>query len=397
MLPGDSGTWVHDEVTNEVYGHVVASDIFGTLYVTPMYDIIEDIKSQLHAGVRLISKPSELSQVQHTPNMSTPSTATVRAHRPLWYGSYQSLLRMAAQELSSPVMTSTMESTRDVNIPLKSPDDIAREKSSVKTTTDKQSSDGRKSTHSASLSTQDKNTANNHPNPFFDSTSNADNVFPALEIALKDHKLGKTYDRIESTNVQPPKKEKEFIRRNSTAPTMSHSHHSSSSRRDIERISPQDRSDIPTLLYVSPVIYQDLLHKPYPPPQTPLRPQSQHMPASRLESSQAPYGSQSYTSYAAEEVIYRPTEYPTIPEDNYYGNYTYSGAQLSASQPQYDFSHLIYDTRDYVEPSDDFDSQATTLSHESKHRRHRDSGSQGSSSSKTHERGHKSHHTARHH
>ena len=73
-----------------------------------------------------------------------------------------------------------------------------------------------------------------------------------------------------------------------------------------------------------------------------------------MESSQALYGSQSYPSYAAEEDMYAPTDYPTIPEHDYSGDYTQPGAQVSASQPQYDFSHLIYDTRDYVEPSDDF-------------------------------------------
>ena len=51
LKPGDSGAWVVDDTTNEVYGHVVASDVFGVAYVVPINDIFEDIKRRLSLEV----------------------------------------------------------------------------------------------------------------------------------------------------------------------------------------------------------------------------------------------------------------------------------------------------------------------------------------------------------
>lgn len=43
-----------DAYSSEVYGHVVASDVFGKVYVVPMEDILQDIKERLKASsVRL--------------------------------------------------------------------------------------------------------------------------------------------------------------------------------------------------------------------------------------------------------------------------------------------------------------------------------------------------------
>ncbi|KAH8599530.1 hypothetical protein B0O99DRAFT_495741, partial [Bisporella sp. PMI_857] len=40
---GDSGAWVTDNETHEVYGHVVASEAFGRAHIIPMNDIFGDI------------------------------------------------------------------------------------------------------------------------------------------------------------------------------------------------------------------------------------------------------------------------------------------------------------------------------------------------------------------
>ncbi|KAH8592678.1 hypothetical protein B0O99DRAFT_597106 [Bisporella sp. PMI_857] len=53
---GDSGAWVVDFVPGKVYGHVVASDVFGRGYVVPICDSFEDIKNRLSAD--LVSLPS---------------------------------------------------------------------------------------------------------------------------------------------------------------------------------------------------------------------------------------------------------------------------------------------------------------------------------------------------
>jgi hypothetical protein len=49
LQPGDSGAWVVDAETNEVYGHVIASDVFGRAYVIPIADIFLDIHDRLSA------------------------------------------------------------------------------------------------------------------------------------------------------------------------------------------------------------------------------------------------------------------------------------------------------------------------------------------------------------
>ncbi|KAL3608797.1 hypothetical protein FPOAC2_03807 [Fusarium poae] len=44
IVEGDSGSWVVDASTLEVYGHIVATDMLSCCYVIPLVDIIEDIK-----------------------------------------------------------------------------------------------------------------------------------------------------------------------------------------------------------------------------------------------------------------------------------------------------------------------------------------------------------------
>lgn len=55
---GDSGAWVVDPVGGEVYGHVVATDMFGDAYVIPMGGILEDMK--WHLGAESVDLPSSI-------------------------------------------------------------------------------------------------------------------------------------------------------------------------------------------------------------------------------------------------------------------------------------------------------------------------------------------------
>ncbi|KAL6362434.1 hypothetical protein LRP88_03716 [Fusarium phalaenopsidis] len=45
---GDSGSWVVDPLTLEVYGHLVATDVLMGAYVIPLVDIIDDIRSRFY-------------------------------------------------------------------------------------------------------------------------------------------------------------------------------------------------------------------------------------------------------------------------------------------------------------------------------------------------------------
>ncbi|KAH8797455.1 hypothetical protein F5882DRAFT_349369 [Hyaloscypha sp. PMI_1271] len=67
FVTGDSGAWVVDLMTNELYGHLVASDVFGVGYVVPMEDIFKDI--QLRLSLEAIQLPGG------TPRSSRPEMA----------------------------------------------------------------------------------------------------------------------------------------------------------------------------------------------------------------------------------------------------------------------------------------------------------------------------------
>ncbi|KAF7898908.1 uncharacterized protein EAF01_008121 [Botrytis porri] len=49
LQPGTSGAWVIDANSNRLYGHVVASDVFNRIYVAPISDSFENIRSHLSA------------------------------------------------------------------------------------------------------------------------------------------------------------------------------------------------------------------------------------------------------------------------------------------------------------------------------------------------------------
>ncbi|TGJ79188.1 hypothetical protein E0Z10_g9578 [Xylaria hypoxylon] len=63
---GDSGSWVIDASRFEVYGQLVASDMFGSGYAIPMTDILSDIKSQL--GAQAVELPNCID-ILHATNM----------------------------------------------------------------------------------------------------------------------------------------------------------------------------------------------------------------------------------------------------------------------------------------------------------------------------------------
>lgn len=64
LKPGDSGAWVVDDTTNEVYGHIVASDVFGVAYVVPIEDIFEDIKLRLSLEVVDLPFGGTISEIE---------------------------------------------------------------------------------------------------------------------------------------------------------------------------------------------------------------------------------------------------------------------------------------------------------------------------------------------
>ena len=63
---GDCGSWVVDTLTNELYGHVVAADMFGDAYVVPLNETLEQIEEVLDAESVALPTASEVSAfIQH--------------------------------------------------------------------------------------------------------------------------------------------------------------------------------------------------------------------------------------------------------------------------------------------------------------------------------------------
>lgn len=57
FTPGDSGSWVVNETTGEVYGHVVSVDALGEAYVMPIQPTLQDIRT--HLGAHQVRFPSK--------------------------------------------------------------------------------------------------------------------------------------------------------------------------------------------------------------------------------------------------------------------------------------------------------------------------------------------------
>ncbi|KAI1856355.1 hypothetical protein JX265_011602 [Neoarthrinium moseri] len=63
IVDGDSGSWVVNERTLEVYGHVIASDAFGGGYIMPMQDTLRDISKTLQARTVTVASLIDMASV----------------------------------------------------------------------------------------------------------------------------------------------------------------------------------------------------------------------------------------------------------------------------------------------------------------------------------------------
>lgn len=87
---GDSGSWVIDPLTYEVFGHIVATDMLGDAYVIPLQSIFEDIRTwhdaqsvnlptALDFGAKLLSIGTE----HQLPSAPAYSPAPTRSPEPM--------------------------------------------------------------------------------------------------------------------------------------------------------------------------------------------------------------------------------------------------------------------------------------------------------------------------
>ncbi|KAI0894143.1 hypothetical protein F4806DRAFT_132327 [Annulohypoxylon nitens] len=76
ICDGDSGSWVIDNCTYEVYGHLVASDVFGSGYVIPLKAIFADIKQRLRAELVALPTVADVKQAQKDADQSAKNTSS---------------------------------------------------------------------------------------------------------------------------------------------------------------------------------------------------------------------------------------------------------------------------------------------------------------------------------
>ncbi|KAL9575405.1 hypothetical protein ACKAV7_000203 [Fusarium commune] len=91
LSPGDSGSWVVDAKTSELYGHVVSVDAFGEAQVMPIRSTLDSIRMQMNATRVSLPYPDELQLLQEE------SRSRGVAHRPTW--------KKGGQSVSSPPST----------------------------------------------------------------------------------------------------------------------------------------------------------------------------------------------------------------------------------------------------------------------------------------------------
>ncbi|KAK4168321.1 hypothetical protein QBC43DRAFT_201849 [Cladorrhinum sp. PSN259] len=76
---GDSGSWVINPVSKEVFGHVVATDYTGDAYVIPLHAIFDDIKHDLGVGsVELPTTADLLNIALQATRITTPTLQVTR-------------------------------------------------------------------------------------------------------------------------------------------------------------------------------------------------------------------------------------------------------------------------------------------------------------------------------
>ncbi|KIW12209.1 hypothetical protein PV08_09485 [Exophiala spinifera] len=124
LKAGDSGAWVYDSQTCEVYGHVIGQGLFGDVLVMPMHAIVRDIQESLGAsGVWLQPLPFEQVVGADSYNVLFPtpylvggtSTQATNINHHFDLATQASLIRMYGHELDWSLFTpSQMGSSHNI-------------------------------------------------------------------------------------------------------------------------------------------------------------------------------------------------------------------------------------------------------------------------------------------
>ncbi|KAF4502726.1 hypothetical protein FAGAP_1029 [Fusarium agapanthi] len=77
LSPGDSGSWVVDEKTSVLYGHVVSTDAFGEAQVMPIRSTLDSIKVQMNAARVFLPNSDEIRLLQEESRGHVPANLEV--------------------------------------------------------------------------------------------------------------------------------------------------------------------------------------------------------------------------------------------------------------------------------------------------------------------------------
>ncbi|RYP20431.1 hypothetical protein DL765_002807 [Monosporascus sp. GIB2] len=81
VVDGDSGSWIVDPESFEVFGHIVASDILGDIYVVPICDSFKDIKERLHCSSVTLPTADDIHRATSPAKLKVTEDPSWRAMR----------------------------------------------------------------------------------------------------------------------------------------------------------------------------------------------------------------------------------------------------------------------------------------------------------------------------
>ncbi|KAH6962646.1 hypothetical protein BKA56DRAFT_177024 [Ilyonectria sp. MPI-CAGE-AT-0026] len=119
VLSGDSGSWVVDPAMAKVYGHIIATDILGEVYVIPLESIFEDIRRYYQANSVQISSLADLetkrkslaNQAEHIAKRSDSTSSRVGDHEGVPESSREDQATKPPSPMPQPVVHSSSSNT----------------------------------------------------------------------------------------------------------------------------------------------------------------------------------------------------------------------------------------------------------------------------------------------
>ncbi|MCJ1436585.1 hypothetical protein MMC27_005965 [Xylographa pallens] len=112
LEPGDCGSWAVNYVTNEVYGHVVGSDVFGEAYIVPLHSTLAQMKERFAAASVRLPRQVEVAAwlslqaealAKPLPPPSTPELSSLSETKSFRKVNYEEVIALALSMAEGPL------------------------------------------------------------------------------------------------------------------------------------------------------------------------------------------------------------------------------------------------------------------------------------------------------